>query len=115
MKDDKFLFLIFIGGRAPKANIELHDVRWEVGSKIEDTFDSLRNNWFGSPNGLHIDSYKKIEWVDGYKINLRRIKKDSNKKINFNNKVKNKKNYGSLILEDTKKTLCKKGMNLVLL
>ena len=90
MKDDKFLFLIFIGGRAPKANIELHDVRWEVGSKIEDTFDSLRNNWFGSPNGLHIDSYKKIEWVDGYKINLRRIKKDSTKKINFNNNEKNK-------------------------
>ena len=115
MKDDKFLFLIFIGGRAPKANIELHDVRWVIGSKIEDTFDSLRKNWFGSIEGLHIDSYKKIEWVDGYKINLRRIKKDSNKKINFNNKVKNKKNYGSLILEDTKKTLCKKGMNLVLL
>ena len=91
MKDDKFLFLIFIGGRAPKANIELHDVRWEVGSKIEDTFDSLRNNWFGSPNVLHIDSYKKIEWVDGYKINLRRIKKDSTKNINFNNNVKNKK------------------------
>ena len=36
-----------VGGRSPKANIELHDVRWVIGSKIEDTFDQLRNDWFG--------------------------------------------------------------------
>ena len=60
MKNNKYLFLVVIGGRAPKANIELHDVRWVIGSKIEDTFDSLRKNWFGSNEGLHIDSYKKI-------------------------------------------------------
>ena len=68
---EKFLFLVVVGGRSPKANIELHDVRWVIGSKIEDTFDQLRNDWFGSYNGLHIDSYKKIESIDGYKIYLR--------------------------------------------
>ena len=67
----KFLFLVVVGGRSPKANIELHDVRWVIGSKIEETFDQLRNDWFGSDNGLHIDSYKKIDSIDGYKINLR--------------------------------------------
>ena len=56
----KFLYLVVVGGRSPKANIELHDVRWVVGSKIEDTFDQLRDDWFGSANGLHIDSYKKL-------------------------------------------------------
>ena len=44
-----------VGCRSPKANIELHDVRWVIGSKIEDTFDQLRNDWFGADNGLHID------------------------------------------------------------
>ena len=44
---EKFLFLVVVGGRYPKANIELHDVRWVIGSKIEDTFDQLRNDWFG--------------------------------------------------------------------
>ena len=68
---EKFLFLVVVGGRSPKANIELHDVRWVIGTKIEDTFDQLRNDWFGSNNGLHIDSYKKIDSIDGYKINLR--------------------------------------------
>ena len=71
-----FLYLVVLGGRAKKANIELHDVRWVVGSKIEDTYDTLRNDWFGSPQGLHIDSYKKIKYVDGYKINLIYFEKD---------------------------------------
>ena len=71
-----FLYLVVLGGRAEKANIELHDVRWVVGSKIEDTFDTLRKDWFGSSKGLHIDSYKKIQYIDGHKINLINIEKN---------------------------------------
>jgi len=44
---EKFLFLVVVGGGSPKANIELHYVRWVIGTKIEDTFDQLRNDWFG--------------------------------------------------------------------
>ena len=72
-----FLYLVVLGGRTQKANIELHDVRWVVGSKIEDTYDTLRKEWFGSPKGLHIDSYKKIKYIDGYKINLINFEKDN--------------------------------------
>jgi len=82
-----FLYLVVLGGKAKKANIELHDVRWVVGSKIEDTYDTLRKDWFGSPKGLHIDSYKKIKYVDGYKINLISFEKD---KIDKKHLVKNK-------------------------
>ena len=74
--ENNFLYLVVLGGRAEKANIELHDVRWVVGSKIEDTYDILRKDWFGSPKGLHIDSYKKIKYIDGYKINLINSKKN---------------------------------------
>ena len=82
--EKNYLFLVVLGGRAKKANVELHDVRWVVGSRIEDTFDVLRNDWFGNFEGLHIDSYKKIKHVDGYKINLKNIE---------NKKSKNKKNF----------------------
>ena len=74
--ENNFLYLVVLGGRAEKANIELHDVRWVVGSRIEDTYDSLRNNWFGTSKGLHIDSYKKIQYIDSHKINLINIEKD---------------------------------------
>ena len=71
--ENNFLYLIVLGGRAQKANIELHDVRWIVGSKIEDTYDTLRKDWFGSIDGLHIDSYKKIEYIDGYSLHLKKF------------------------------------------
>ena len=79
-----FLFLVDLGGTAKKANVELHDVRWVIGSKIEDTYEVLRKDWFGTLKGLHIDSYKKINYVDGYKINLKNIE---NKKIRNNKPV----------------------------
>lgn len=84
------LYLVVVGGRIPKANVEVHDVRWVIGCKIEDTFDDLRKNWFGSIEGLHIDSYKKIYSVDGHKI---KIKKSQTKKsvINLIKKVSNNK------------------------
>ena len=88
--ENKFLYLVVLGGKAKKANIELHDVRWVVGSKIEDTYDTLRNDWFGSPKGLHIDSYKKIKYIDGFKINLKNFEKDkvNKKQIVKKNKAK---------------------------
>ena len=90
--NEKFLFLVVVGGRSPKANIELHDVRWVIGSKIENTFDQLRNDWFGSCDGLHIDSYKKIESIDGYKINLRNIEnREPKNKILKKEKISKKK------------------------
>ena len=90
--EKKFLYLVVLGGRANKANIELHDVRWVVGSKIEDTFDTLRKDWFGSLKGLHIDSYKKIKYIDGYKINLKYFENDKNKKKQLVNITKHQKN-----------------------
>ena len=88
----KFLFLVVLGGRAKMANVELHDVRWAIGSRIEDTFDVLRRDWFGTLEGLHIDSYKKINYVDGYKINLKNIENKqlkNNKNFNENTSKKN--------------------------
>ena len=89
--DNYFLYLVVLGGRAKKANIELHDVRWVVGSTIEDTFDTLREDWFGSLEGLHIDSYKKIKYIDGYKINLINYEKDNIKKKQLVKKNNTKK------------------------
>ena len=80
-----------LGGKAKKANVELHDVRWVVGSKIEDTYDTLRKDWFGSPKGLHIDSYKKIRYIDGYKINLIDSEKDKKDEKQLVKKNKSKK------------------------
>lgn len=79
------LFIIYLGGSAPKANIELHDIQFMVGNAIEDTYPQLRNNWFGTVKGLHLDSYKALKGADGYKISLENTPQDFNKKLFFVN------------------------------
>ena len=71
------LFIVVLGGRSLKSNIEIHDVRWVLGETIEDTFPELRKQWLGKGSGLHIDSYKCIRYVDGYEIVISRSNKDS--------------------------------------
>jgi len=110
--ENVFLYLVVLGERAKKSNIELHDVRWVVGSKIEDTYDTLRNDWFGSPKGLHIDSYKKIKYIDGYKINLINFEKDNIDKKQLVKKIRQKNIYGLSILEAMIQLLCRKSMSL---
>ena len=90
--EETFLFLVVLGGRAKLANVELHDVRWVVGSKIEDTYNLLRREWFGTLEGLHIDSYKKIKYVDGYKVSLINIEKKKLKNIKLINGKHSNKN-----------------------
>ena len=64
------LFLVVLGGRTATSHIELHDVRWVVGTDIEATIPALKQQWFGLKRGLHIDSYVAVEKVDGYKLEL---------------------------------------------
>ena len=74
---DPYLFIVVLGGRSFKGNIEIHDVRWVLGESIEDTFPELRKQWLGKKNGLHIDSYKCIKYVDGYEIIISKINKNN--------------------------------------
>jgi len=79
---DLSLFIVVLGGRSLKSNIEIHDVRWVLGKSLEDTFPELRKQWLGKINGLHIDSYKRIEYVDGYKIEISKSNKNNSIKAN---------------------------------
>ena len=79
------LFIVYLGGSAPKANIELHDIQFVVGDSIEDTYEQLRQNWFGAVKGLHLDSYKALKGADGYQISIQDRPQNFNKKLYFVN------------------------------
>ena len=65
------LFAVYLGGRAPRCNTELHDVVFVVGESIETSYERLMDKWFGDPLRLHIDSWIELHCVDGYRISLR--------------------------------------------
>ncbi|HEX7665912.1 MAG TPA: DUF1543 domain-containing protein, partial [Polyangiaceae bacterium] len=64
------LFAIYVGGEHPRANIELHDMRFVVARTVTETYDELRRQWWGTPDSLHIDAWAAIDHADGYDVEL---------------------------------------------
>tara|TARA_B100000579_G_C22632814_1_gene757485 strand:- start:334 stop:861 length:528 start_codon:yes stop_codon:yes gene_type:complete len=79
------LFAVFLGGRADKCNIELHDVVFTCAKNIESSYTDLLAKWFGNPKRLHIDSWVELKYIDGYKIDLFKSKSNQNEKLYFIN------------------------------
>ncbi|UNM05700.1 MAG: DUF1543 domain-containing protein [Holosporaceae bacterium] len=65
------LYACYIGGTHEKALIELHDMRFVVANQLEDTFEPLRQSWWGTPKSLHIDAWGILHSVDGYDVHIR--------------------------------------------
>lgn len=64
------LFVVMLGGKHPKAKIEVHDVIFACGERIEDCYAELRAQWFGTAAGMHIDSWMQVDGVDGYQLHF---------------------------------------------
>jgi hypothetical protein len=65
------LFAVLLGGNcAPRSNTELHDVVFVAGERLEDTYRDLVDLWFGTPEGLHIDSWIALDVADGHRVRL---------------------------------------------
>jgi hypothetical protein len=65
------LFAFYIGGETETSNIELHDMRFAVAKRMEDCYESLRQQWWGAPKSLHIDCWCELTHGDGYSVTLR--------------------------------------------
>jgi hypothetical protein len=85
MSNSQKLFAVYLGGRAPKCNTELHDVVFVVGESIEQTYERLLELWFGSSPSLHIDSWMQLSIVDGYRVTLTKEPIDAGEKLFFVN------------------------------
>jgi hypothetical protein len=79
------LFAVYLGGRAPKGNTEIHDVVFVTGAFIEDTYEQLMDKWLGTPAGLHLDSWVELDVVDGYRVTLGAAKSVGADKLFFVN------------------------------
>ncbi|HSC85267.1 MAG TPA: DUF1543 domain-containing protein [Pseudomonas sp.] len=64
------LFVVMLGGKHPQARIEVHDVVFAIADTLQGTHEQLRQAWFGSPSGLHIDSWMAVDGIDDYRIEL---------------------------------------------
>lgn len=74
--EERKLFIVCLGGRADRCNIELHDVVFAVGESddITELYPTFIKKWFGNTNRLHLDSHFEIKYLDGFEIKLSKIK-----------------------------------------
>lgn len=64
------LFVVMLGGKHPRANIEVHDVLFVVAEQFEEAWPQLREAWFGSAKGVHIDAWMAVDGVGGWKVEM---------------------------------------------
>ncbi len=62
------LFVIYIGGSHSQSLIELHDIRFVIANTIEETYDALRQSWWGEATSLHLDAWGILNYADGHHI-----------------------------------------------
>lgn len=73
----KKLFMVHLGGKAEGALIEVHDVQFIIAKSIDECIEVLRKHWYGIDLKLHIDSYKVLENIDGYRLELKENVEDT--------------------------------------
>jgi len=93
-KDDMARLHVFcLGGNAPGANIEVHDIQFVACDTPEDAFPHLIERWYGDKSSLHLDGYTILEWADGHDVVLKDTPADGALRLFFIN-------LGGYIAED---------------
>ncbi|MBD8612135.1 DUF1543 domain-containing protein [Pseudomonas putida] len=62
------LYIVLLGGKHPKARIEVHDIACAVADDLQATYPQLRADWFGSQKGLHIDAWMAVDGIEQWKV-----------------------------------------------
>lgn len=64
------LFSILLGGQPKGRLVEQHDYYFGIAAKLEDLAEDLKAFWPEAGKSLHIDAWREVTYVDGYRINI---------------------------------------------
>lgn len=67
-RERQVLHVFMLGGRHPRARIEVHDVTFANVDRVEDAYPQLRGDWFGQAKGLHVDGWLAVDGVEDYQV-----------------------------------------------
>lgn len=64
------LFMLLVGATPPGRHIEQHDVFFSIGETIRDLVPQVAAFWPEAKKGLHLDAWREINVVDGYRVTV---------------------------------------------
>lgn len=62
------LFIFLLGGKHPCARIEVHDIVPAIARHYREAFPQLLRQWFGTPEGAHVDGWFCLDGLEGYRL-----------------------------------------------
>ena len=65
------LFVIYVGGKTHNSYIEVHDMRFGVGNVLQDCYEDIKKQWWGTEASLHVDCWAELHYADGFDIELK--------------------------------------------
>lgn len=85
MENPNFLFMAIIGC-TPKGRLtEQHDVFFGIGKSMKDLTAQMLDFWPEADGRIHIDAWRKVSKVDGFRIEVSTEKSQSEKNLFFIN------------------------------
>lgn len=82
------LFMILLGCKPDGRNIEQHDLFFGIGKSLSDVKNDIINFWKEAKEKIHIDGWREVNWVDGYKVEVtgkQELAASANEKLLFIN------------------------------
>ncbi|RYF22652.1 MAG: DUF1543 domain-containing protein [Flavobacteriales bacterium] len=64
------LFMVLLGSKAPNRNVEQHDYFFGVAASLKELVPAFRTFWPEAGNSLHIDGWREVTCVDGYRVEI---------------------------------------------
>src|SRR5438876_862287 len=79
------LYVVYVGGMTAASLIEVHDIHFAIAETLNDTFDQLKNQWWGTAASLHIDAYGILKSVESCHLELKTTSSNSKLQLYFLN------------------------------
>ena len=67
---DLKLFMVLLGSKAPKRNVEQHDYFFGIAHSISDLVSEMKAFWPEAGASLHVDGWRAVTHVDGYAVKV---------------------------------------------
>ncbi|MES2827120.1 MAG: DUF1543 domain-containing protein [Bacteroidota bacterium] len=64
------LFLVLLGSKAPKRNVEQHDYFFGIAHSLKELVPQMKAFWPEAGASLHIDGWREVNYVDGYAVKV---------------------------------------------
>jgi hypothetical protein len=64
------LYLLLLGSKAPKRNVEQHDYYFGIATNLKKLIPEIKAFWPEAGNSLHMDGWREVNQVDGYAIKV---------------------------------------------